>query len=283
MNEMYYYQLFVIFISSVVMRRDQIHKICLNHKLTSDIEYKPKDSKSWQFIANDYSEGTYELDNFCLRFKTDEIARDFKKAIDDALAGEPPKGLNGNANDQTDTVSNVTAEEGKKITDLKLPNDFFEYKSMTDCSGCRGCSSDDFVFSEVKDTNFGQVDDNPLPLNPPPKVEPTHNDLSKDSKNTFSFASFGNDSKGNGFGFAPATATTTANNTQPTGMFFGNNSFKSPFSSGSEKKDATNTTPVFGQSNMFGGNVTKAPSAEAVKSSPSFSFNTSAAFGGNSM
>lgn len=261
------------------MRREQIHKICLNHNLTSDIEYKPKDTKSWQFIANDFSEGSYELDNFSLRFKTEEISRDFKNAIDDALSGKPPK-VNGNANDQTDTVSNETDEEGKKIINLKLPTDFFDYKAKTDCTGCRGCSSDDFVFSEVKDTNFGQVDDNPLPLSPPPKVETTHNDLSKDSKNTFSFASFGNDNKGNGFSFAP---TSTANNPQPTGMFFGTNSFKSPFSSGTEKKDATSTTPTFGQTNFFGGNVTKTASTEAEKSTPSFSFNTSAAFGSNSM
>lgn len=258
------------------MRREQIHKICLNHSLTPEIEYKPKDSKSWQFIANDFSEGTYELDNFCLRFKTEEIAQDFKNAIDAALAGKPLQNINGNTEDQADTASNVTAEEGKNIANLQLPTNFYDYKSKTDCSGCRGCSSDDFVFSEVKDTNFGQVDDNPLPLNPPPKVEPTSNDLSKDSKNTFSFASsFGNDNKGNGFGFAP---TATVNSVQPSGMFFGNNSFKSPFSSG-----ATNTTPVSGQSNLFGGNVPKTASAEAVKSTASFSFNNSAVFSGNSM
>lgn len=263
------------------MRRDQIHKICLNHSLTADIQYTPKDSKTWLFIANDFSEGTFELDNFCLRFKSEDIAKEFKAAIDSALTGQPPK-ANCTANDQTDTVPNVTTEEGKMITDFKLPNNFFDYKTKTDCSGCRGCSSDDFVFSEVKDTNFGQVDDNPLPLSPPPKVETTKNDLSKDTKNTFSFAnSFDNESKGNGFGFAP---TSTANSTQPTGMFFGSNSFKSPFSAATgEKKDATSTTPSFGQSNLFGGSLTKTPSTEAAKTTPSFSFNSSTAFTGNSM
>lgn len=273
---------FPSYLCSVVMRREQIHKICLNHSLTSEIEYKPKDSKSWNFVANDFSEGTFELDNFCLRFKTEEIAQDFKKAIDDALAGKTSQGPNGNSNNQTATASNVTAEEGKNITDLKLPVNFYDYKTKTDCSGCRGCSSDDFVFSEVKDTNFGQVDDNPLPLSPPPKVETTRNDLSKDSKNTFSFASFGNENKGNGFGFAPAPTSTTST-TQPSGMFFGNNSFKSPFTSGTEKKEATSTTPAFGQTNLFGGSVTKTQSAEPVKSTPTFSFNSSGVFGSKSM
>lgn len=70
------------------MRREQIFKICLNHALTTEIEYKPKDDKSWHFVANDYSEGEVELLQFCLRFKTPEIAIAFKTAVDDALAGK---------------------------------------------------------------------------------------------------------------------------------------------------------------------------------------------------
>lgn len=266
------------------MRREQIHKICLNHNLSADIEYKVKDAKSWQFVANDFSEGTFELDNFSLRFKTEEIAKDFKQAIDDALAGKTPMvNGNGNASDQTD---NVTSEESKMIKNLQLPNNFYEYKTKTDCKGCRGCT-DDYVFAEVKDTNFGQVDDNPLPLVPPPRIELSHNDLSidtknTDTKNTFSFTSFGNDNKSNTNGFSFATAPKT-NNTQSAGMFFGNSSFKSPFSADNDKKDGKNTTSMFGQSNVFGGNVTKAPSAEAVKPAASFSFNSAAAFGGNCM
>ncbi|XP_031625678.1 E3 SUMO-protein ligase RanBP2-like [Contarinia nasturtii] len=264
----------------VVMRREQVHKICLNHILTSDIEYKVKDPKSWQFIANDFSEGTYELDNFSLRFKTEDISKDFKRAIDAALSGNAPK-INGNDNDQTDTVAN---EESKRLAELKLPNNYYDYNKNEDCKGCRGCR-DDFVFSEVKHTNFGQFDDNPLPLSPPSKVELAHNDLSKDTKkvdnkNSFSFASVGNDSASNGFSFS-----STANNTTSTGMFFGSSSFKSPFSAATttnEKKDSTNTTPVFGQSNLFGGNVVKTSSAEPAKSTPVFSFGVSTpAFGNN--
>lgn len=267
------------------MRREQIHKICLNHILTPDIEYTVKDAKSWQFVANDFSDGEYELDHFSVRFKTDDIAAGFKKAIDDILAGTSSPVLNGSADDQTDTVSDVTSEERKMIKDLELPNNFFDYKAHTDCPGCRGCSSDEFVFPEVKDTNFGQVDDNPLPLVPPPKVEISHNDLSKDSKKTgqptnFSFASFGagNNSKSNGFSFG---ANSNTSSTQSTGMFFGSTNFKSSFSVDKENKDTTNSTPAFGQTNLFGGNVTKTPSAEPVKAAPSFSFNNSAVFSVN--
>lgn len=264
---------------SVLMRREQIHKICLNHLLTSDVDYKVKDSKSWQFAANDYSEGEYEVDLFCLRFKTDEIAKDFKKAVEDIRANEITK-INGDASDQTAISSNVTAEESKYITDLKLPGNFYDYKTHEQCAGCRGCSSDDYIFPEVKDTNFGQIDDNPLPLSPPSKVDISHNDLSKDTKKSaqpFSFASF--KTEGNGFSFGAAS---NPNNSQQSGMLFGDSSFKSLFVPGGDNKDANNSS-LSGQTNVFGGNVNKTNSAESVKSTPSFSFNNSSVFGTSGM
>lgn len=71
------------------MRREQILKICLNHVLNDEVEYKVKDDKSWHFIVNDFSEGEVELMQFCLRFKTSEIAQEFREALRDTLAGKP--------------------------------------------------------------------------------------------------------------------------------------------------------------------------------------------------
>lgn len=192
-----------------MMRRDQILKICLNHALTRDIEFKPKDSKSWRFTANDFSEGVLEPDLFCLRFKNEEIAQEFKKAIDDALSGVTSK-QNGVGNSSEvaaeampgeSLASKLSAEETKKITDLNLPADFFDYKTKSKCNGCRGCNSDEFVFPEVKDINMITVDENPIPLSPPHYVP--SNNLSKDTttsssvtNSTFSFNSFTNTSAG---------------------------------------------------------------------------------------
>lgn len=79
------------------MRREQILKICLNHALTEEVEYNVKDDKSWHFITNDFSEGEVELMQFCLRFKTPEIAQEFRQAVRDALAGKAvTKTANGN-------------------------------------------------------------------------------------------------------------------------------------------------------------------------------------------
>lgn len=74
------------------MRREQILKICLNHILTADIEYRPKDDKTWLFTAPDFSEGEINHCQFCLRFKTPEVAQSFKKAVDDALQGSSDDG-----------------------------------------------------------------------------------------------------------------------------------------------------------------------------------------------
>lgn len=67
------------------MRREQVLKICLNHNLTNDIDYIKKDDKSWLFHAADYSEGEINHEQFCLRFKSPEVASEFKLAIKKAL------------------------------------------------------------------------------------------------------------------------------------------------------------------------------------------------------
>lgn len=67
------------------MHCDETQKTCLNHSLTCDIEYTPIGSKSWFFIAEGISS---DLTTFCLRFKSEDIARMFKLAIDDALGSK---------------------------------------------------------------------------------------------------------------------------------------------------------------------------------------------------
>merc|ERR1719369_451880 len=71
----------------LLMRRDQVLKICLNHYLTPQLvsQFKEKDTKSWTWAAQDFSDGELESMTFALRFKSPEISSDFKQAIDDAV------------------------------------------------------------------------------------------------------------------------------------------------------------------------------------------------------
>lgn len=275
------------------MRREQILKICLNHTLTHDIEYKPKDTKSWHFVVNDYSEGELEsLVQFCLRFKTEEIAQEFKKAIDDALNGVTSKQNGNSENGETSVaprqlaVEKQTTEEKQMIDELKLPSDFFEYKHKDECGGCRGCNADEFVFGEVKPNNEEYTDDNPLPLELPARSK--HNDLSKSSQSTatttFSFNSFSSTKPL----FGAQTVTTSAETKFNSSSFlFGNvNSNAQPaFSPLTTTKSifGNSATPVKPPTFAFGGqgNATgattdaeKSETAPTVTttSPPSFSF-----------
>lgn len=89
------------------MRREQVFKICLNHWLTKDVEYLSKDEKTWLFHAADFSEGELSRDQFCLRFKSNEVAVEFKKTIDDALA-------------KLDTLEGETPGKGKHCFRYKI-------------------------------------------------------------------------------------------------------------------------------------------------------------------
>ncbi|CAB3237412.1 unnamed protein product [Arctia plantaginis] len=139
----------------VVMRREQILKICLNHSLSAAVTYNQKDEKSWMFTVNDFSDGELTLEHFCLRFKNKEIALEFKEAVDKALQDltvEAPK-IEENpiklARDETDDVIFVneiqsTKEEKEKASELMLPENFFNYKNKEPCQGCRGCHEDEY-------------------------------------------------------------------------------------------------------------------------------------------
>lgn len=59
-------------------------KICLNHFLTPDLTFTPKDDKTWLWSAPDYAEHQITTEQFCIRFKTKEVASEFKAAIDSA-------------------------------------------------------------------------------------------------------------------------------------------------------------------------------------------------------
>ncbi|XP_069354327.1 E3 SUMO-protein ligase RanBP2-like isoform X2 [Maniola hyperantus] len=135
----------------ILMRREQIHKICLNHALVPEITYKLKDDKTWLFYANDFSEGEVVLQHFCLRFKNKEIAMQFKDAIDKALSGKKDYSESTNLHikntnsEEVVFISEIKAssEEKQKAKELMLPEHFYTYKNKDPCPGCRGCDDDD--------------------------------------------------------------------------------------------------------------------------------------------
>lgn len=70
----------------LLMRREQVHKICMNHYLKADTEFRKKDEKTFYWAAVDYTENEAQKETFAIRFKTPEIAAEFYKAVDSAKA-----------------------------------------------------------------------------------------------------------------------------------------------------------------------------------------------------
>lgn len=125
------------------MRREQVHKICLNHALMPDIKYISKDEKTWMFMANDFSEEELLLQKFCLRFANKEIANEFKNIIDKVQKGTEPSTIR---NEDTDVIFvkeiQDTLENKEKAKALMLPENFFINMDKKPCPGCRGCKDD---------------------------------------------------------------------------------------------------------------------------------------------
>lgn len=149
----------------VVMRHEDINEpVCLNHMLKEDIEYKAKDAKSWYFVVNDYSEGEYEIRQLCLRFKTSEVAEEFKAAVDAVLERQ------NETQAVDDTPLSPEEEQQRIITLLKLPPDFFEYEKKSPCPGCCGCNSDEYEFPSAVTNCVFVADENPIPLHLKAKI-----------------------------------------------------------------------------------------------------------------
>ncbi|KAM4046516.1 E3 SUMO-protein ligase RanBP2-like isoform 2-T2 [Anomaloglossus baeobatrachus] len=75
----------------VVMRRDQVLKLCANHRITPDINLKPMKAGSqreWAWTAQDYAEGEGTVECFAVRFKLQEVADLFKEVFEEAKVAQ---------------------------------------------------------------------------------------------------------------------------------------------------------------------------------------------------
>ncbi|XP_077987463.1 E3 SUMO-protein ligase RanBP2-like [Glandiceps talaboti] len=68
----------------IIMRREQVLKLCANHYITDDMTLKPmaKSDRSWVWTALDASDGTPQTEQLAIKFKTPDIAVDFQKKFE---------------------------------------------------------------------------------------------------------------------------------------------------------------------------------------------------------
>ncbi|XP_026563146.1 ranBP2-like and GRIP domain-containing protein 4 isoform X1 [Pseudonaja textilis] len=80
----------------ILMRRDQVLKVCANHIITKAIDLKPLNSSNNAMVwtATDYADGEAKVEQLAVRFKTQELADTFKKKIEECqlILSEEQKG-----------------------------------------------------------------------------------------------------------------------------------------------------------------------------------------------
>ncbi|KAM9343217.1 E3 SUMO-protein ligase RanBP2 isoform 2-T2 [Pholidichthys leucotaenia] len=69
----------------ILMRREQVLKVCANHWITTTMNLKPLagSDKAWMWMANDFSDGDAKLEKLAAKFKNPELAREFKEKFEE--------------------------------------------------------------------------------------------------------------------------------------------------------------------------------------------------------
>nr|XP_033804752.1 E3 SUMO-protein ligase RanBP2-like isoform X2 [Geotrypetes seraphini] len=69
----------------IIMRRDQVLKLCANHRITSEmtLEHMKGTERAWVWPAHDFSEGEGKLELFAVRFKLQDVADSFKQIFEE--------------------------------------------------------------------------------------------------------------------------------------------------------------------------------------------------------
>jgi RanBP1 domain/Zn-finger in Ran binding protein and others len=104
----------------IVMRRERVLKICMNHRITATMNLQPMPSaqgKAWMWYAADFADGPEPVnEKFSLKFKTEEIANSFKAAFDDAKDQTSRTGTSQASSAQTLSISDKPAHStGRSI------------------------------------------------------------------------------------------------------------------------------------------------------------------------
>ncbi|NWR28986.1 RBP2 ligase, partial [Tachuris rubrigastra] len=69
----------------ILMRREQVLKVCANHWITTTMNLKQLSGsdKAWMWMANDFSDGDAKLERLAAKFKTPEQAEEFKQKFEE--------------------------------------------------------------------------------------------------------------------------------------------------------------------------------------------------------
>ncbi|XP_022179674.1 E3 SUMO-protein ligase RanBP2 isoform X2 [Myzus persicae] len=102
----------------LVMRREQVHKVCANHFLYDNMELKSKSDKAVVWSANDFSDAVQvQIENLCARFKTVEDCKEFMRVFNE---NKQPCSQNSSLVDNSKDDYNESVFEVNNDSSLKL-------------------------------------------------------------------------------------------------------------------------------------------------------------------
>lgn len=97
----------------VLMRRDQVLKLCANHRIVSEMKLTRLTSsdRTWSWFANDYSEGKQSQEGLAVRFKTQEQAALFKEVFERCRDAAQPAAKSHTEEDQGEDAGQQPPQE----------------------------------------------------------------------------------------------------------------------------------------------------------------------------
>lgn len=117
----------------LLMRRDQVHKICANHLITSemDLTMMKNSDRALIWVANDFAEEVVNVEKFCMKFKTSEEASMFKDVFNDVKLkyGQSPQKSKKDKESMKCETTIVAPEEVKSVSPVKVNFGGFTFTS----------------------------------------------------------------------------------------------------------------------------------------------------------
>ena len=122
----------------ILMRRDQVLKICCNHIIVKGMKLVPRDEKSFNWITlSDLADGEPKVEKLAVKFKLTDTATTFQKVFDNSLASGIDDGEGSLNTEASSTIANVTKNANTwECQACYIPNEEFINKCVA-CGGDR--------------------------------------------------------------------------------------------------------------------------------------------------
>jgi E3 SUMO-protein ligase RanBP2 len=216
----------------LLMRRDQVLKLCANHRLTPELKLSELSDKQFSWMAVDFSDNVSKNEIFLAKFKTPEEGKKFKTVFEQAVLDAkslPPT----TPNKQTATTSTTN-----QISNKPTLSEQFKSENWS-CSGCYVSNKKDDLKCVCCDTNKpGSESTSKIPTsNTSPSISTLSNQQQPPkSQSTFSFgmpaASSGTTPNKPLFAFGTQPQVSANSSGTPPKFDFSSKEFKAPTSGG---------------------------------------------------